>query len=204
MGDAKFIYDAPHGSCRHPPPIGVVVSPSLRIIGYATLLGPPRALHLHRSAQGTRSELDGLPLWLVLVTEFLMRAAIFSLGFFLAEEWMGSEIFHLYKLAYFATAMVVSGALHTAIYFLTVGIGAQYGPVSTMQRLYRLGRNLTYSVAPALLAGLATLWWQDLRHIPLFDGETVWLISASVWGFFILLGVCQAVFVKRVPTGLGG
>jgi hypothetical protein len=199
----KFIYDATHGACRHQPsPIGVVVSPSLRIIGYATLIGPPQALYLHRSAQGTHSELDGLPLWLVLFTEFLLRATVFTLGVFLVGEWMGAEIFHLYRLAYFAIAMAVSGAAHTVIYYITLGVGAKYWQFSTMQRLYRLGRNLTYSVAPALVAALATLVWQDLRYIPLFEGDTVWRISAAVWGLFMLLGVSEAMFVNRIPTGL--
>ncbi|MFM1979953.1 MAG: hypothetical protein RLZ68_1218, partial [Pseudomonadota bacterium] len=57
-------------------------------------------------------------------------------------------------------------------------------------------------VAPALVAALATVVWQDQHHIPLFDGETVWRISAAGWGLFMLLGVCEAVFVKRIPTGL--
>lgn len=199
----KFIYDALHVACSYQlSPIGVNVSPSLRIIGYATLMGPPQALYLHRSAQGTRSELDGLPLWLVLFTEFLLRATVFTLGVFLVSEWLGAEIFLIYKVTYFAIAMAVSGAVHTVIYYLTLGIGAKYWQFSTMQRLYRLGRNLTYSVAPALVAALATLVWQDLRYIPLFDGETVWRISASVWGVFLLLGICEAMFVKRIPTGL--
>jgi hypothetical protein len=199
----KFIYDACQVACRYQPsPIGVNVSPSLRIIGYATLMGPPQALYLHRSAQGTRSELDGLPLWLVLFTEFLVRATIFTLGVFFVGEWMGAEIFLLYRVTYFAIAMAVSGAVHTVIYYLTMGVGAKYWQFSTMQRLYRLGRNLTYSVAPALVAALATLVWQDLRYIPLFEGDTVWRISAAVWGLFMLLGVCEAMFVKRIPTGL--
>jgi hypothetical protein len=203
MGGVKFNYDACHVVSRYLKPLtGAVVRPSLRIIGYATLMGPPQALYLHRSAQGTRSELDGLPLWLVLVTEFLTRAAIFTLGVFSAEEWMGSETFHRYQLAYFGMAMVASGAIHTLIYYLTLGIGAQYWQFSTMQRIYRLGRNVTYSVSPALMVALATLWWQDLHNIPLFDGETVWRISASVWGVFLLLGICEAMFVKRIPTGL--
>jgi hypothetical protein len=178
------------------------VSPSLRIIGYVTLMGPPQALYLHRSAQGTRSELDGLPFWVVLVTEFLVRTAIFTLGVFATGEWMGSEIFHLYKLDYFGFALAAAGAIHTLIYYLTLGVGAKYCQFSTMQRMYRLGRNLTYAVAPSLVAALATLWWQDLRHIPLFDGDAVWLISAAVGGFFMLLGVCEAMFVRRIPTGL--
>jgi hypothetical protein len=165
-------------------------------------MGPPQALYLHRSAQGTHSELDGLPLWLVLFTEFLLRATVFTLGVFLVGEWMGAEIFHLYRVAYFAIAIAVCGAVHTVIYYLTLGVGAKYWQFSTMQRLYRFGRNLTYSVAPALVAALATLVWQDLHHTPLFDGETVWRTSAAVWGLFMLLGVCEAVFVKRIPTGL--
>jgi hypothetical protein len=165
-------------------------------------MGPPQAVYMHRSAQGTQSELDGLPLPLVLLTEFLMRAAIFTLGVYAAGEWMGSETFHRYHLTYFALAIAASGALHTLIYYFALGVGAQYWSFSSMQRLYRLGRNLTYSVSPALLAALATLWWQDLRHIPLFDGDTVWLVSASVWIFFLLLGLCEAMFVRRIPTGL--
>lgn len=165
-------------------------------------MGPPQAVYLHRSAQGTRTELDGLPLWLVVLAEFAVRATIFTFSVFVAQEWIGVEDFHVYQLTFFAYVVAVSGAAHTLIYYLTLGVGAKRWSFSRMQRVYRLGRNLTYSVAPAVAASLATLWWQDLHHIPLFSGGTVEQVGVSVAAAFMVLGVGEALLVKRIPTGL--
>ncbi len=178
------------------------MSPSLRVIGYVSLLGPPRAIFLHAQAKGTGSELDGVPLWLAVAAELIIRGVIYVLTIFLLQEIMGRQDFHRYQMSYFATGLGVAGICHTLIYFLTLGWGVSHWQLSSMQRAYRLGRNLTYSVAPTLATMIGVLWWQDMNHIPLFQGQLFWQIPSFVGLVFVALGILEAVFVKRVPTGL--
>lgn len=181
---------------------GGTLSPSLRFIGYISLLGPPRAIFLHEQAKGTGSELDGLPVWLVVLAEFFIRGALYVLMIFILQELTGRHDFHRYQLTYFSATLGTAGLLHTIIYFLTLCWGVNHWSLRTMQCTYRLGRNLTYTVPPALAILLCVVWWQDMNHIPLFQGELVWQISGFAWLVFVVLGFLQAVFAKRIPTGL--
>jgi hypothetical protein len=181
---------------------GGALSPSLRIIGYISLLGPPRAIFLHEKAKGTGGELDGLPIWLVVLAEFIIRGAMYLMAIFLLQELVGRHDFYRYQLTYFSATLGLAGILHTMIYFLTLCCGVKHWSLSTMQYTYRLGRNLTYTVPPALVTLLCMLWWQDMNHIPLFQGELVWQISGLAWLVFVLIGFVQAVIAKSIPTGL--
>jgi hypothetical protein len=166
------------------------------------LLGPPQAIFLHEQAKDTGSELDGLSVWLVVLAEFFIRGALYLLVIFILQELTGRHDFHRYQLTYFSAALGAAGFLHTIIYFLTLGWGVNHWSLRTMQCTYRLGRNLTYTVPPALATLLCVVWWQDMNHIPLFQGEVVWRISGLAWLVFVVLGFLEAVFSKRIPTGL--
>lgn len=176
--------------------------PLLQLFGYVSLLGPPRAVQLHRLAQGTHSELDGRPLWLAVTAEFVVRFCVFAVMTYGVQELIGREAFHRYMLSYAAVALGLAGAIHTLTYFLTLGIGVKHFGLSAMQRLYRLGRNWTYSVPPALLAGLLAVWWQDMRNIAPLQDEVLLRIVAATWLCFFVVGTLEGLLVKRAPTGI--
>lgn len=174
---------------------------SFRFFGFISLLAPPEALSLHARAKGTRSELDGLPVWLVVLAEFIFRCATFSLLVFGLQELVGRETFHRLLLDYISVALVLAYAWHTLVYFLAFRVSCGLVTTSSAQRLYRLGRNSAYSVPPAALAALMLMWWQDLRNIP-FTAAVLGHVVVGTGLIFLVAGVIEALLVKRTPTGL--
>lgn len=178
------------------------MTPVLKLIGFVSLMGPPHAVFLHQKAHGTGSELDGRPLWLVVAAEFAMRACIFMLLVYGVQESLGRETFHRYALPAASVALGISGALHTFIYYLAFGFATEHLSDINVHRIYRLGRNWTYSVPPALVAGLLAMWWRDLRNLPLYEFDFLLMVVGTTWLTFLVIGTVEAVVVKRTPTGL--
>lgn len=171
-------------------------------LGYISMLGLPHALRLHSEAQGKGDELDGSPLWLVVLAELMMRAGFLLIISWILQESLGHEVFRRFQVFFLLMAFFVSGTLHTLCYYYCYGIKLGKWSKARLQLVYRLGRNLTYSVIPGFPVAGVVLIWQELNQIELFKGNVVELGFFSMWFFMMFIGIVEALFAKRMPRGL--
>lgn len=174
----------------------------IRLLAYVVLLGPPHALQIHADAQNKGGELDGLPVWMVFGAEFLMRASVFLMISWGLQEVLGNETFRRFQVFFLIGAVFASGFVHTTVYFYCFFIKWEIWPKSRLGRVYRMGRNLAYSVIPAFFTSGLMLGWQEYNQMPLFQGHLVETTFFIVWGGMAVLGVIEAILVKRKPLGI--
>lgn len=171
-------------------------------LGYISMLGLPHALRLHSEAQGKGDELDGLPLWLVVLAELVMRAGFLLIISWGLQETLGHEVFRRFQVFFLLMTVFASGSLHTLCYYYCYGIKLRRWSNERLQVVYRLGRNMAYSVIFGFPAAGVVLIWQELNQIELFKGNVVELVFFGTWLFMMLVGVVEALFVKRMPRGV--
>jgi len=70
-------------------------------------------------------------------------------------------------------------------------------------KLYRLGRNLSYAVLPAILAAICALIIQSYNQIELFSGLVVMEAFGLVYLMFSLVGIIEAFVQKGTAISLG-
>lgn len=167
-----------------------------------TLVGPPQAVSLKTSEEGTGSELDGRSLVMVLITEFLARVVIFSLSIIIIRVGIGDVAYHKYNLTSFIIIWISAAFAHTTAYYLTIGISDVWGSFERASKFYRFLRNICLSTMPAVVVALFTLVWRDLNHVALFRDGFVWQLLVYVWLVFMLVGILESLLVKRIPFGL--
>lgn len=172
------------------------------VLGYVSMLGPPHAIRLHAEAQGTGGELDGIPLWLAVVAEFMVRSGIFLVISWIFQVALSNEEFRRFQVFNLLIAVYVSGAVHTLIHMYCFGLMWGRWSNTRVQRTYRLGRNLVYSVIPAFPAAGLVLIWQEFNQMPLFHGQEVKWAFLGTWISVAVLGFLQALLVKRTPYGV--
>ena len=170
------------------------------IIGYFFLVSPPRAIKL--KYHDKESELHDKPLWLVVVAEFLFRFGIFMMLAALIEEILGDDLFEHLQSDLFLGALIISGAIHTLIYFVSFSKLAKARKAKAL-RLYRLGRNISYSALPAFPITMTLIIYMDIQKIMFEHPQTVQIAFFTTWGLFAILGVIEWALVKRTPLGLG-
>lgn len=171
-------------------------------LGYVSMLGPPHAIRLHAEAQGTGGELDGVPLWLAVAAEFMVRSGIFLVISWMFQVALSNEEFRRFQVFNLLIAVYVSGAVHTLIHLYCFGLKWGRWPDARVHRTYRLGRNLVYSVIPAFPAAGLVLIWQEFNQIPLFQGQWVEWVFLGTWVSVAVLGLLQAFLVRRTPHGI--
>lgn len=174
----------------------------LAALFYVLMLGPPHAIRLHAEAQGTGDELDGVPLWLAVAAEFMLRAGIFLVVAWGFQSSVSSEDFRRFHGETLLVAVYVAGVVHTLIYTYCFGVMWRRRTRSKVLRTYRIMRNLVYSIIPALLAAGLVLKWQDYNQIALFYGNWVEWIFLGVWLVVAVLGLLEALLVNNTPHGI--
>ena len=117
------------------------------------------------------------------------------------ESFLGDHLYELYRLDLFLGSLIFAGVIHTFSYY------ASYcfinSPGHSLSRIYRLGRNFAYAILPAFVAAGLVLIWQDINGIELFSGDLIEKVFFGSWTILVLLGLIEALFMKRIPTGLG-
>jgi hypothetical protein len=171
-------------------------------IGYILLLGPPRAIKMHADAQGTGGELDGFAQWSVVCLELMVRAGVLLVLSWALQEALGHEVFRRFQVTFLLMALAVSGVLHTVVHYYCFGMKKRHWSIKQRMRVYRLGRNLTYSVIPAFPFAGVVLLWQEVNRVPLFHGNIVELTFIGVWVFAAVLGFAEGLWATRIPTGV--
>lgn len=174
----------------------------INILSYLLMLGPPRALQIHADAQEQGGELDGMPVWLVYAAELVMRTGVFLVISWGLQEALSHEIFRRFQVFFLIVAVFVSGFVHTAVHLYCFGMMWGVWSKIVVGRVYRTGRNLSYSIIPAFPAAGAVLVWQDHNQIALFQGDLVENTFFATWVIMALLGVAEALLVKRKPLGI--
>ena len=173
---------------------------TLYLIGYVLLIGPPRAVEISAQANDSGDELQGKPIWVVVLNEFILRSGIFLVLAASVESLLGDQLYELYRLDLFLGSLILAGIIHTFSYFVSYGVLSS--PVRAFSLIYRLGRNFSYAIVPAFIAVGCVLVWQDINAIELFSGDYIEQVFFTTWSIFIVLGLLEALIMKRVPTGL--
>lgn len=174
----------------------------INFLAYLFMLGPPRALRLHAEAQEKGGELHGMPVWMVFTVEFLVRTGIFLVLSWGLQEALGNELFRRFKVYFLVFAVFGAGILHTTVYFFCFEVMWGVWSKVSLGRVYRIGRNLGYSVIPPFPAAGVVLAWQEYNHIPLFQGEWVQSTFFATWAAMLVLGMIEALMAKRKPLGI--
>jgi hypothetical protein len=169
------------------------------IIGYFSLVSPPRAIKLKYHDKD--SELQDKPLWLVVVAEFLFRFGLFMLLAAFIEELLGDDLFEHLQSDLFLGALIISGVIHTLVYFVSFSSLAKVHKSKAIS-IYRLGRNISYSALPGFPIAMSLIVYQDLQKIIFENPHTVQIAFFTTWGIFAMLGIIEWATVKRTPLGL--
>jgi hypothetical protein len=170
--------------------------------GYLLLITPPRAIDLTVSQRTSSGELARQPLWVVMLIELLIRVALILLVAVGLESVFGDVAYETYRIDTLFIIIVMQGAFHSLFYYCLLGYLRDTIGLRLAMRIYRLMRNLCYAVIPGFLAVVPLLIWnwkQD--HLPFEDGLVFQLYSGATL-LMIVLGVIEAMVMKRKPLGL--
>jgi hypothetical protein len=171
-------------------------------VGYLLLITPPRAIDLTVSHRTSSGELARQPLWVVMLIELLMRVALILLVAVGIESVSGDTAYETYWIDTLFIIIVIQGAFHSLFYYCLLGYLSETIGLRLAMRIYRLMRNLCYAVIPGFLAVVPLLIWKWKQdHLPFEDGLVFQLYSATTL-LMIVLGVVEAMLMKRKPLGL--
>ena len=174
---------------------------TLFLMGYVFLVGPPRAVEISAQANSVGDELQGKPIWVVILIEFIFRSGVFLVIAASVESFLGDVLYEQYRLDLFLGSLILAGLIHTFSYYVSYCV--LHSPGHSLSRVYRLGRNFAYAIVPAFIAAGFVLIWQDINGIELFSGDYFEKIFFGTWSIFVFLGLFEAFLMKRIPTGLG-
>ena len=171
-------------------------------VGYLLLITPPRAIDLTVSHRISSGELAKQPLWVVMLIELLIRVALILLVAVGLESVFGDAAYETYWIDTLFIIIVMQGAFHSLFYYCLLGYLRETIGLMLAMRIYRLMRNLCYAVIPGFLAVVPLLIWKwKQEHLPFEDGLEFQLYSVTTL-LMIVLGVVEAMVVKRKPLGL--
>lgn len=178
------------------------LSKILFILGYLSLVGPPRTFKLQSSEQKQEGELSNQPLIVILMVEYLMRSVMLLVIFYGIEIAVGSVIYETYLLDYLGALLLAIGAFHTISYYLCFAMIADSKSPFRL-RLYRLLRNLAYSGLPGVGVVAVLLLVEFLKEREAFTNP-VMIINAYLYttAVVLLIAMIEWMLVKRRPLGL--
>lgn len=176
-------------------------SHTLFIIGYILLAGPPRAIEISINANRYGDDLQDKPIQSIFLFEFLLRSGVFLVIAASIESLLGDYLFERYQLDLFLMSLILAGGIHTLAYYVAYCLLDPHN--RSVLRVYRLGRNFAYALIPAFVAAGLVLLWQEINYIELFSKQHVEKAFIATWCLFVLIGLVEALIMKRIPTGLG-
>ncbi len=169
------------------------------MIGYVSLLGPSQAIEIKKRADKNIMELSGTYYFYILLYETALRLSLFLIAVFLVEYFMDDDYFSLFRIDLFFFLLLGAGLMHQVFYYIGVILLKNHFGM----RLYRLGRNLSYAVVPAILSAIGVLIIQSYNQIEPFSGLLVVEVSGLVYVLFSLIGIIEALVQKGTAIGLG-
>lgn len=171
----------------------------LTFIGYVLYVGPSRAATLLRHEKSTGGELANSSLFSAFFVEAILRCGLLLMIGASTEVWLGLEIYNHLRLDSVFSILLISGSLHSAAqYFILVKLSG----VKCANCLYRLVRNLCYSVLPGLFVVSIFLGIQFLEGLELYPEKFLLTVYAITTGVFLVAGLVEGLLASRRPTGL--
>jgi len=125
-------------------------------------------------------ELSGTYYFYILIYETALRLSLFLITVFLVEYFMDDDYFSLFRIDLFFFLLLGAGLMHQVFYYIGVILLKNH----VGMRLYRLGRNLSYAVVPAILSAIGILIIQSYNQIEPFSGLLVVEVSGLVYVLF--------------------
>lgn len=172
------------------------------LLGYATLLSPPEARHIHHRHHSAGGELERQPLWMVALIEYMVRGALLVVLAWGIQELLGYVNFRRFGVHWFVVALGLCGSLHTLAYYACGPKDNNHPPNLRSPKCYRLIRNLALSILPAAAVSGLALIWQETHNIPLFKGDLVQNAFLLAWATVAVLSILEALLMRRIPSGL--
>ncbi|MCP3850462.1 MAG: hypothetical protein GY694_09530 [Gammaproteobacteria bacterium] len=176
-----------------------VIRKILMMIGYVSLLGPSQAIAIKKRADKNIMELSGTYYFYILLYETALRLSLFLISVFLVEYFMDDDYFSLFRIDLFFFLLLGAGLMHQVFYYIGVILLKNHFGM----KLYRLGRNLSYAVVPAILSAIGVLIIQSYNQIEPFSGSLVVDVSGLVYVLFSLVGIIEALVQKGTAISLG-
>lgn len=173
----------------------------LYVLGYVSLIGPPRAVHIKASAVEKGGELADQPLWVVVVAELIVRGGLFIMLGALVESTIGKAFYETYRMDLFLGALILCGLVHTTAYTLCFVLFREN--IALSQRIYRFVRNMCYSVIPAFPVAAFLLIWQDMQRFRFDNPHIVEWAFLGTWSLFAVAGIVETFITRRRPRGMG-
>lgn len=174
----------------------------LFVAGYILFLGPPRAYEIAKKQQENGGELASQPLWVVLIVEAMFRGVMLVGLATVVESFLGTAWYGWLRIDQSVAVLLLAGLIHMLVYYL-VFKSRQRRRKAMLGRLYRLLRNLSYAMTPGLAVVTLALAVDRLQATPELTDNDLHMTYAITTAIFFLIGVVEALFVKRRPTGLG-
>lgn len=163
-------------------------------LGYITLLGPSQAKNFQKQKNTTSNELSRQPLYIILLVETIIRISLFLILMVSIEELIGDTLFEQLRLDQIALLMGCFGLLHIFSYFVAVIILDVQTRLACL--IYRLGRNITYALLPAIFSIGIALLIQYKQQIPLYSGNMIVEYFSIVFSLGILIGIIHSILMQ--------
>lgn len=169
---------------------------------YIFIISPPNAIDLTESQRAKQGELSRQPLFIVMMVELLIRAALVLIVATSIEIVIGNHIYEFYKLDIVFGILVFLGFFHALFYFVILGyLRLKIGNHMAM-RIYRLLRNVCYAALPGFATVIPILIWKlKTGELPFEDGM-VYTVYFTTTIIMIAIGTLEALLMKRKPLGL--
>ena len=170
--------------------------------GYVLFLGPPRAHEIAEEQRASRGELASQPLWVVLLVEAMFRGVLLVGLATVTESFLGNAWYSWLRIDQSIAILLLAGLIHMLVYYL-VFKSRQRRRKAMLGRVYRLLRNISYAMTPGLAVVTIFLAFDRLKATPNLTENDLYTTYAVTTVIFLVIGVVEALFVKRRPAGLG-
>jgi len=170
--------------------------------GYVMFLGPPRAYEIAEKQRANRGELASQPLWVVLLVEAMFRGVLLVGVATIVESFLGKAWYSWLRIDQSVAVLLVAGLIHMLVYYL-VFKSRQRRRKAMVGRVYRLLRNIGYAMTPGLAVVTIFLAFDRLKATPDLTEDDLYTTYAVTTVIFLVIGMVEALLVKRRPSGLG-
>jgi len=168
---------------------------------YFLLLAPPRAFQIKINERANGGELAKFPTFFIVAIELVVRVAVVLILAASVEAVMGNTLYETYRMDIFFVALVLVGAAHSAVFFLTFNNKQARQVSHAALFIYRFVRNSGYAVLMGFASIVPVLIWNWDHELAPFKGGSAITIYLLTAGIFFVLGVIEAKIMNRAPLG---